>query len=159
MAPILNIVKNTSRAAVLALALGAAALTAMPAQAQGPGQHGQGGGPATTFQLDLGNGGGNRGEAQTFGPQGQGGRVIVPDHNRPNRFCMDDRQIRRGISAYGFDNVRIRRDIGRNRVEVTGNYGRWTYSMRVDRCTGNVDRMERVRPAGNGFGFQFDFGR
>ena len=156
MAPILNIVKNTSRAAIVALALGASAMTAMPAMAQG-----QGGGPAMTLQLDLGNGGGNRGEAQTFGPQGQGGRVIVPDHrpgHGPSRFCMDDRQIRRGLSAHGFDNVRVRRDLGRNRVEVTGAYGRWTYSMRVDRCTGYVDRMERMRPGRGGFGFQFDFG-
>jgi len=153
MAPILNIVKNTSRAAVVALALGASAMTAMPAMAQG-----QGGGPAMSFQLDLGNGGGG-GDAQTFGPQGQG-RVFAPDHrpgHRPGRFCLDDRQIRRGLSAYGFDNVRVRRDIGRNRVEVTAAYGRGFYSMRVDRCTGYVDRIQRIR-TGGGFGFQFNFG-
>jgi len=158
MAPILNIVKNTSRAAVVALALGASALTALPAQAAGHGPGG-GNGPAMTFQLDLGSDGGRNGN-QTFAPQGQGqGRVIVPDH-RPGRFCLNDRQIRRGIASYGFDNVRIRRDVGRDRVEVNGVYGRWLYSMRVNRCTGYVDRVQPIRPAfgGGGFGFQFDFG-
>jgi len=162
MAPILNSVKNASRAAVVALALGGSLAAAMPAQAQSPG------GPAMTFQLDLGNGNGGGFDG---GPRGQG-RVIVPDqgfgqgpgwNHRPgggrDRFCLDDRQIRRGISWQGFDDVRIRRDLGRSRVEVTGVYGRWLYSMRVDRCSGYVDRVQPVRPArGGGFGFQFDFG-
>jgi len=154
MAPILNIVKNTSRAAIIALALGASVVTAAPAMAQGQ----PSGGPATTFQLDLGNGGGGgeRGDGPMFSPRGQG-RVVVPD-DRFGRWCLNDRQIRRGISQYGFNDVRVRRDIGRNRVEVTGTYGRWLYSMRVDRCTGYVDRVRALRPAfGGGFGFQFDF--
>lgn len=153
MAPILNFVKNASRAAVVVLALGATAATAMPAQAQQ-----QGNGPAMTFQLDLGNGG--RGDGPTFDGQRGQGRVIVPDHG-PNRgrYCLSDREIRRGLSWQGFDNVRVRGDIGRNRVEVTANYGRWLYSMRVDRCTGYVDRVRPVRPGhGGGFGLQFNFG-
>ena len=147
MAPIFTTFKNATRAGVLALALGTASLSAMPVQAQEP---------SVNFQLDLGNGAGT----QQFGTEarrgGGGGR-----HDN-FRGCLNDRQIVRGLSSYGFRNVDIRRNLGRDRVEVRGSYGRWTYSMRVDRCSGRVDRVERLRPSfpgGGGFGLQFNFSK
>ncbi len=144
MTSILATFKKAGRAAVIALALGSASLTAAPALAQS--------GPAFNFQLDLGNG------SVEFGTQERGGFYEGDDFRR----CLSDRQIRRGLRAHGFDNVDIRRDIGRNRVEARGTYGRWLYSMRVNRCSGRVDRVERLRPAfrgnGGGFGLHFDFG-
>ena len=149
MAPIFTTFKNAGRVAVIALALGAGSLSAMPAQAQEP---------ATTFQLDLGAGGGNgSNEMGAQARRGGGDR-----HHNDNRWCLTDRQIVRGLSRYGYDRVDVRRDIGRNRVEVRANYSRWTYSMRVDRCTGRVDHVQRLRPAfpgGGGFGMQFNFNR
>jgi len=140
MTPFLSTFKKTGRAAVVALALGAAALTAAPVQAQS--------GPSFNFNLDLGTG------SMEFGPR----------HGGPGDFdrCLTNRQIRRGLADYGFRDVDIRRELGRNRVEAVGRYGRSWYSMRVNRCSGRVDRVERLRlrggPGGPGFGLQFEFG-
>jgi hypothetical protein len=52
--------------------------------------------------------------------------------------------------------VRIVRYLRGERVEVTAYWGRNQYSMRVDRCTGQVDRVRLMRRSG--FGLQFNFG-
>ena len=41
------------------------------------------------------------------------------------------------------------------RVEATAYWGRYQYSMRIDRCTGVVDRVRLIRRSG--FGLQFNF--
>lgn len=135
---------KTGRAAVVALVLGATALTAAPAMAQS-------GAPSFNFQLDLGNGGGG------MTMQAPQGRVAVPERDW-DRYCLTDRQIRRGLANYGFRDARVTREFGRNRVEVIARYGRDFYSMRVNRCTGEVTRVERMRRPGGGFGLQFNFG-
>lgn len=142
--------KNATRAAVLALALGSGAVAipafVAPVMAQEP---------VFNFQLDLGNGNGS----VQFGTQGNRGGDRGWD--RPGRrYCLDDRQIRRGIANHGFRDVEIRRDLGRDRVEVRASQRRWTYSMRVNRCTGEVDRIEAQRPSrpGPGFGLHFNYG-
>jgi hypothetical protein len=140
MATIFTNFKHMGHAAVLAVALGTACLSAAPVQAQEP---------SVNFQIELGNG----------GPSDQGRRGAP--RRDDFRACLSDRQVRRGLSDYGFRNVELRRDIGRDRVEARGDYRRWTYSMRVDRCTGRVDRVERLRPSlrsGGGFGLQFNLG-
>lgn len=142
--------KNAARAAILAIALGGGAL-AMPAfvgavSAQEP---------VFNFQLDLGNGNGS----VQFGTQGNRGGDRGWD--RPDRrACLNDRQIRRGIANHGFRDVEIRRELGRDRVEVRASQRRWTYTMRVNRCTGEVDRIEAQRPSrsGPGFGLHFNYG-
>jgi hypothetical protein len=142
MATIFTNFKHIGHAAVLALALGTACLSAAPVQAQEP---------SVNFQIELGNGGSDQ------GPQLRRGGPRRDDF----RACLSDRQIRRGLTDYGFRNVDLRRELGRNRVEARGDYRRWTYSMRVNRCTGRVDRVERLRPnlpGGGGFGLQFNFG-
>ena len=51
----------------------------------------------------------------------------------------------------------IVRELPRNRVGVIARDGRTWYSMRVNRCTGEVDRIERLRNYRPGFRFQFNF--
>lgn len=144
MTSMITTFRKTGRAAVIALVLGASAITAAPAMAQS-------GQPQFNFQLDLGNGGGSI----TMGaPQG---RVAVPEYDR-SRFCLTDRQIRRGLAQYGFRDARVTREFSRGRVQVIARYGRDLYSMRVNRCTGEVSRVERLRRPGGGFGLQFNFG-
>lgn len=144
MTSLITTFQKTGRAAVIALVLGASAITAAPAVAQS-------GQPQFNFQLDLGNGG----ASMSMGTQQ--GRVMVPEHDR-RRFCLTDRQIRRGLAQYGFRDARVTREFSRGRVEVIARYGRNFYSMRVNRCTGEVSRVERLRRPGGGFGLQFNFG-
>ena len=128
---LLSTIKTTGRAAIIAVALGATALTAAPAYAQRGG-----GGPSLNFELELGGGGGNfsiqGGPNQRHG----GGRDF-------DLFGLSNSQIREGLRDYGFRNVQIGRSLGNNRVRVSARYdGDW-YTMRVNRCTGRVDRVER----------------
>jgi hypothetical protein len=145
MTPMLSILKTSGRAAIVALTLGAASITAMPAaQAQTPsfsfnfGLSGQGD-PSLSFGVDSGRRG---------------------DRNF-RRACLGDRQIIRGLRDAGFRDVQIGDDLSRNRVEAFGRYRNALYSMRVNRCTGAVDRIERLRRggggSGGGFGLQFNY--
>lgn len=145
MTPMLSIFKTSGRAAIVALTLGAASITAMPAaQAQTPsfsfnfGLSGSGD-PSLSFGVDSGRRG---------------------DRNF-RLACLSDRQIIRGLRDAGFRDVQIGDDLSRRRVEAFGRYGRSWYSMRVNRCTGAVDRIERLRRSsggsGGGFGLQFNF--
>lgn len=126
MNAILTKIQKTGRVAVIALALGASSLTAAPAFAQS--------GPSVNFSLEFGSGGGS------FSTERRG------------RDCLTDRQIRRGLRDIGFRDISFGRNLGRNRVEVIAEWenGR-DYSMRVNRCTGRVDRVQRLR-RGNGGG-------
>lgn len=73
--------------------------------------------------------------------------------------CLADREIRNSLKRHGYTDVRLRRDLGGDQVEVLARDDGWIYSMRLDRCNGEVDRIERLRPTlGEGFGFQFDYG-
>jgi hypothetical protein len=145
--------KTITRAAVVALALGATSLTAAPAFAQGA---------PSGFSLQLPGGNGDTQRSQTFGngPQGNHGGW---DDDYGFR-CLTNREVRRGIAAYGFRRVEIVRELRRDRVEVRAVYGNWLYSMRVDKCTGEVNRVRRIGRVfgggfnGGGFGLQFNFG-
>lgn len=133
----LSTLKSGGRAAIVAVALGAASLTAAPTTAM-----------AQSFSFDFGISGG--GSTFSFG---------VQDGVRIRRECLTNREIRRGLSRAGFDEVRIVSDSGRwVRViaEWSGN-GR-DYSMRVNRCTGKVTDIKRLRRTSPGFGLQFQFG-
>ncbi|MDP1729638.1 MAG: hypothetical protein Q8L54_00360, partial [Devosia sp.] len=130
----------SGRAAVVALVLGAASVTAMPAMAQSE--------PSFNFRLGIGSGGGF-----DFGIESRS-----RDFDRL-RFCLTNNQIRRGLRDYGFRDIEIVRD-NRQRVEVIARYGRAWYRLRVSRCTGEVRVIERLRRGfpGSGFGLQFNFG-
>ena len=135
--------KPIIRAALIALALGSSAIATIPTQAQQ--------GPAFSFNLNIPGG---RGDL-TFG----GGNAFG-NHSGPGGYrCLTNREIRRGIEANGYERVEIKRELQSNRVEVAGQNGNWLYSMRVDKCSGEVDRLERIRRVqGGGFGLQFNFG-
>lgn len=152
MTPIRTSFKAFTRAAVVALALGATTLTTVPAAFA---QESIGG-----FNLQVpGAQGQDTQRSQTFGngPQGnQGGW----DDDYGFR-CLTNREVRRGIAAYGFSRVEISRELSRDRVEVRAVYRNWLYSMRVDKCSGEVSRIRAIRPAfgiGGGFGLHFNFG-
>jgi hypothetical protein len=144
---LMNALKTSSRAAVIALALGASALTAMPAQAA-PGE------PSFNFQLGIGGGGGNSFDLQ----------LDSNGKKKPGKFpiniCLSDSQIERGLRDYGFRNVDVIRHLSKNRVQALGDWNRKTYIMTVNKCSGQVTDIKRVyrHGGGNGFGFSFSFG-
>ncbi|MDB5561552.1 MAG: hypothetical protein JWN11_970 [Hyphomicrobiales bacterium] len=149
--------KMAGRAAVLAIVLGASALSAMPAQAA-PGD------PSFNFNLQLPNGGGNL----QFGNGNDNGRRdpgFRPGPNRGRDFCLNDREVRSQLGDNGFDNVRVGRDLRRGWVEVFATNRRGAYTMQVNRCTGQVANVQRIRRGGGdapvrpgaGFGLQFGY--
>jgi hypothetical protein len=145
--------KTVIGAAIVALALGGSVIATIPAQAQQ--------GPAFSFNLNIPGGRGDLtfGGGNAFGNQSgpSGPRYHNGDGN--GRRCLTNREIRRGIEANGYEQVEVRRELQRNRVEVAGQSGNWLYSMRVDKCSGEVDRLQRIRRVqGGGFGLQFNFG-
>lgn len=135
----LSKLKSGGRAAIVAMVLGAGALTFAPAPAM-----------AQSFSFDFGiQGGGN---SFSFGLNDRGVRF--------RRDCLTNREIRRGLRRAGFEDI-----------VFVGQSGRWVriiaewdgngrdYSMRVNRCTGRVTDIKRVRRGGSsGFGLQFQFG-
>lgn len=135
MTSILSTVMKSGRAAIVAATLGAAALSAAPVQAQ-------------SFNFEFGiQGGGN-----SFSYGFDQGRKF-------KRECLTNREIRRGLNRAGFDDIRFvdRQGV---RVKVIADFGRRTYSMTINRCTGRVSNIERLRRGhgGPGFGLQFNFG-
>jgi hypothetical protein len=144
-----NPFNTIAHAAVVALALGATSVTTMPAAFA---QESIGG-----FSLQVpGNQGQETQRSQTFGQGNNGG--WEDDYGFR---CLTNREVRRGIAAYGFTRVQISRELSRDRVEVRAVYRNWLYSMRVDKCSGEVSRIRAIRPAfgnGGGFGLHFNFG-
>jgi hypothetical protein len=145
---ILSQIKTFGAAAIIATTLGATAITATPAFAQDA--------PPSGFSLQVPQGGGNQmeqgqgqGQVDTFG-QGR----YDPDSD-DFYYCLDNGEIRRGLQSYGFRRVRITREFRNDVVEAVAYWGRTQYSMRVDRCTGEVYRIRQIR---RGFGLQFNFG-
>jgi hypothetical protein len=139
MTQILATLKNSGRAAVVALALGAATVTAIPTPAMAQ--------PSFNFSIELG-----------------GGNLQFRRGDRDRRFCLSNAQVRRGLRAHGFRDIDIVRERNRNRVVVIARYGRSLYRLQVNRCSGQVRIIERIRRGGfpggprGGFGLQFNFG-
>jgi hypothetical protein len=135
----LNVLKNSIRAGVVALAIGGTALGSIaPAQAATP----------------------NFGFSLNFGQQAPKGGVYLHfgDENYFD-FCLTDRQIERGLRNKGYTMIRqVREENRSNKVwYVARKHGDW-YQMRVDRCTGKVDRVREVERRSNGsFFLRFSF--
>lgn len=114
--------------AVLALTMGATAVTAMPAQAASP-----------TFSFQFGIGGFPNGVQLHFGDD---------DYFD---YCMTNRQIVRALRNAGYRDVQIVREGNQwNKVIAVGRKNGFWYQMRVDRCTGKVDRVQKVRRTSSG---------
>jgi hypothetical protein len=129
---VLNFIRQTGRAAVLAVVLAGTAMSAVPVQAA----------PLQGFSLDV-------------KPQGEGKEMLQYKQFKkkgfgPNDFfnwCLTDKQIRKGLKAYGFFDVEIVDHLGKNRVRVHAGYDDWYYSMRIHRCSGVVDKIKKLYPA------------
>ena len=130
----LNTLKASGRAAVVAVALGAASVVAMPAPVM-----------AQSFNFDFGIGGGGSNFSFSIGRDGV----------RLRRACLTNDEIRRGLRRQGWEDIRFLDRRG-NWVRVIAEWRRndRTYSMRIDRCSGRVTDIERVRRRGGG-GFEF----
>lgn len=129
---VLNMLRQTGRAAVLAVVLAGTALSAVPVQAA----------PLQGFSLDVKPQGGNGKELQQF-------KQFKKKDFGPNDFfnwCLTDKQIRKGLQAYGFFDVHIVDHLGKNRVRVEAGYDEWYYSMRIHRCSGVVDKIKKLYP-------------
>lgn len=125
---VLNTLRQTGRAAVLAVVLAGTALSAVPVQAA----------PLQGFSLDV-------------QPQGKSGKEMQLQKKQlgPNDFfnwCLTDKQIRKGLQNYGFDDVQIVDRLSKNRVRVEAAYDEWYYSFRVNRCSGVVDKIKKLYP-------------
>lgn len=127
---VLDTLRQTGRAAVLAVVLAGTALSAVPVQAA-PTMGG--------FSLDVKPQGGDQKQLQQYKKKNFG----------PNDFfnwCLTDKQIRRGLSNYGFFDVEVVDHLSKNRVRVEAGYDDWVYSMRINRCSGVVDRIKKLYP-------------
>lgn len=127
------------RAAILALSLGVAAMTGLPAQAA----------PVTSFGFQL-----------NFGTITQDGVTIqFKDGRFTNNYCLTTTQLRRSLRDAGYSNIVIVKDLGNHRLLVTAQKASRWYQMRVNTCTGLVDRVQRIYRSGNGsFTLSFNFG-
>ena len=141
-----SVFKTIASVALVSAALAIVAFGVMPAQAQ----------PAINFNVDAGGGQGGL----TFGFSSGGGDPVARGSEiHPATRCLTNREVRRGVESNGYDRVEITDELPGDRVAVRGVKGNWLSAMNVDKCTGAVDRMERVRRMqGGGFGLQFNFG-
>ncbi|HEY8946394.1 MAG TPA: hypothetical protein VIM73_19220 [Polyangiaceae bacterium] len=137
---ITNTLKTGLRAGVVALALAGSTLVATaPVQAQSN--------PSFGFSLNFSNG------------QPTGGiRLHFGDEDYFD-YCRTNSQIIRSLRNKGYRNVQIVRE--NNRTDkvwvVARKSGDW-YQMRVDRCTGKVDRIREIFRKPNGsFTLNFSF--
>jgi hypothetical protein len=125
---ILASLRTTGRAAVVAFALAGTALAAMPVQAA----------PLLKdFSLQV-------------QPKGDQKGMQLKKFKGTNDFffwCLTDKQIRQGLKAYGFFDVDIVAHLGKNRVRVEAGWDDWYYSFRVNRCSGEVDKIKKLHPA------------
>ena len=130
---------TTLKAGVVALALAGTALAAVPAQAASP---------TFGFSLNLGGGGSNGGIILHFG-----------DDNYWD-VCYTNKQIIKGLNNSGYSQVKIVKEYNSsNKVWAIGKrHGDW-WQLRVDRCTGKVDRIKKIYPKGstNSFNLTFTF--
>ena len=127
--------KTAARNAAIGTVLSLAVFSANPAAAAEPAQN---------FSLELGAPSGSA----EFGVQKKSGADFI-------FACLTNKQIRKGLYAYGFEEVSFVRNLKKQRVQVEALYDDWYYSMRVDRCTGHVDRVKKLYPADEGFDLPF----
>jgi hypothetical protein len=139
MTTILTTLKQTSRAAVLAIVLAGTALGAMPAEAKPLG--------GLKLELQLPKGGVQM-QMKKFG------------YDEDEYFwCLTNKQIRKGLKKAGFTDIEFVQELKKHRVRVEALYlgDDWYYSMRIDRCEGEVDKIKKLYPAYDDEDFDIEF--
>lgn len=144
----LSTLKKSGRAALVALAMGAVSMTAMPVQAAEPNFN---------FQLGIGNNGG------VFGFE-------LNNKNKkkyyPIKKCLTNNQVEHGLEWYGFDNADVVKKLSKSKVLVIAEWNNKYYSMTVNKCTGEVYNVKKLKKGydfydnyngpNSGFGFEKD---
>ena len=126
--------KSRGRAAIIALAVSAATITAFPAPAMAQ--------PRFGIEFEFGTGGGS-GVQLEFG--------------RERRDRLTRRQVREGLEDAGFEDIRFVDQTNR-RFVVIAEWDRDNrrYRMKINRYTGEVYDIERVRRRRDG-SFELEF--
>jgi hypothetical protein len=144
--------KSIARTALVALAIGGVALAAFPAQAAP-----QLGGALQLEapikpQLQQDGGDGQQTQMKKYG----GGGYDDDDDYYDDDWCLTNKQIRKGLKHADFDDIDFVKELKHHRVRVEALYegDGWVYSMRVDRCDGEVDQIKPLYEAGD---FDIDF--
>jgi len=122
---ILNTLRTTGRAAVVAFVLAGTALAAMPVEAK----------PLNNFSIQV----------QPKGDM-QGKSLKKLDNNAFFFWCLTDKQIRKALKNYGFFDIDIVAYLSKNKVRIEAGYDDWYYSFRLNRCTGEVDKIKKLYP-------------
>jgi len=127
---------STVQAGVLAVALGAGALVAAPAQAAPP---------SFGFSFNFGNGGGP-GMHFNYG-------------GNPNYACLSDRQIFWQLKNYGFKRIQIVKSKGYYVIAVARYQGQW-WQLAINRCTGKIKKapLQGYSGYGSDYGITLNFG-
>lgn len=134
--------KSLSRLAVIAVAAGTIAVTALPAQAA----------PQLGQSLNLG--------LEVAKPQAMQQLQMKKKSGGFDDFfwCLTNKQIRKGLGKAGFDEIDFVKELKHHRVRVEALYedDGWVYSMRIDRCDGEVDQIKPLYEYDD-FYIDFDF--
>jgi hypothetical protein len=116
-----NMILNTLKAGVVALALAGTALAAVPVQAAPFG-----------FHLNLGGGGG-----------GNGGIFLHFGDDDYFDFCWTDKQVAKALANKGYSKLQlVKKSNSTNKVWFVGRRNGDWWLLRVDVCTGKVDVKE-----------------
>jgi hypothetical protein len=110
----MTVLKNTLKAAAVALTIAGTAMSVAPAQAQ-------------SFNFSFGNNG------VQFGI----------GNGRPGISCMSDPQVRRDLRADGYREIRFFDRRGRV-VQVRAELGRRDYRIAYDTCRGRIIDRDRI---------------
>jgi hypothetical protein len=136
----MNMLLSLGRIAAVSVALIGLTLTTIPAQAA----------PSLgALELDLG----------IAPPAGDGTTLMkYSDDDYDDDWCADltNKQIRKGLKKADFDDIEFVKKLKHNRVRVQALYEEdgWVYSMRIDRCDGEVDQIKALYEADD---FDIDF--
>lgn len=139
MTTILSTLKNTGRAAVLAIVLAGTVLAAAPVEAK----------PLGAFQLELQM-------PKKGAPELQMKKFGYEDDYD---WCLTNKQIRKGLKKAGFTEIDFVQELKKHRVRIEALYlgDDWYYSMRIDRCSGHVDKIKKLYPAYEDDEFDIEF--
>lgn len=134
----MTLAKSLSRIAILAAVAGGLALAAIPAQAAPTlgGSLSLGAPAAPQVQQDAG------GTTTMMKKQGYG---YDDDYDYDDYdWCLTNKEIRKGLKKAGFDDIDFVKELKHHRVRVEALYedDGWVYSMRIDRCDGEVDQIK-----------------